>query len=62
MTDRNRTMLIWGGWIVAIIGLLIEFVGYQSPAFLSGKSVVVGSVMVLIGIIITVYARRKAPV
>ncbi len=62
MTDRNRTFLIWAGWIIAIGGLLIEFIGFQSPAFLSGKSVVVGSVMVLIGIIITAYARRKVPV
>jgi len=59
MTDRNRTILIWAGWIIAIAGLLIEFAGMQAPAFLGGKSIVVGSVMVLIGIIITAYTRRK---
>ena len=62
MTDRNRTFLIWGGWIVAIAGLLIEFAGFQWPAFLGGKSIVVGSIMVLAGIIVTAYVRRKAPV
>ncbi len=62
MTDRNRTFLVWAGWIVAIAGLLIEFAGFQWSAILGGKSIVVGSVMVLIGIIVTAYARRKAPV
>ena len=62
MTDRNRTFLIWAGWIVAIAGLLIEFAGFQWRSLLGGKSVVVGSVMVLIGLIVTAYARRKVPV
>jgi len=62
VTDRNRVFLIWAGWIVAIAGLLIEFVGFQSRAFLGGKSVVVGSVMVLAGLILSAYARRKAAV
>jgi hypothetical protein len=60
MTDRNRVFLIWAGWIVAIAGLLIEFIGFQRPAFLGGKSVLVGSVMVLVGLIVSAYARRKA--
>ena len=60
MTGGNRTFLIWAGWIIAIAGLLVEFIGFQSPPFLGGKSVVVGSVMVLTGLIISVYSRRKA--
>ena len=62
MTDRNRTYLIWAGWIVAIVGLLIEFAGLQWRWFLGGKSAGVGSVMVLIGIIVTAYVRRKVSV
>ncbi len=59
MTDRPN-LLLWAGWIVAVGGLAIEFVGYRSPSFLGGKSILVGSVAVLAGLLITVYARRKA--
>jgi hypothetical protein len=62
VTDRTRIIVIWAGWIVAIAGLLVEFAGFQWRAFLGGKSVAVGSVMVLIGLIITYYARRKATI
>ena len=62
MSGRNRTLVIWAGWIVAIAGLLIEFVGSQSRAILGGKALLVGSIVVLIGILISAFARRKASV
>ncbi|HEV2643390.1 MAG TPA: hypothetical protein VGT98_11815 [Candidatus Elarobacter sp.] len=62
MTDRNRTLLNWAGWIVAVAGLAVEFVGFQTPAMLGGKSILVGSFMVLVGILIAAFARRKASV
>ncbi len=60
MIDRKRTSLNWAGWIVAVAGLAIEFVGYQSRGFLGGKSMLIGSVLVLLGIIVAAFARRKA--
>ncbi|HEY6236894.1 MAG TPA: hypothetical protein VIW69_17465 [Candidatus Elarobacter sp.] len=62
MTDRNRTFVNWAGWIIAVGGLAIEFVGFQSPTLLGGKSLLVGSFLVLIGIVIAAFARRKASV
>ena len=62
MTDRNRVVLIWAGWIIAIAGLLIEFVGSQSRGLLGGRSLVIGSIVLLIGILISAFARRKASV
>ncbi len=59
MTNR-ADRLVWAGWIVAVAGLAIELFGYQSPTFLGGKTMIVGPVAVLAGLLITVYARRKA--
>ena len=61
MTGRNQKVLLWAGWIAGIAGLLIGFAGLQSQAFLDGKSAGVGSVIVLIGIIMISYGRRKVP-
>jgi hypothetical protein len=60
VTDRNRTIVNWAGWIVAVAGLAVEFVGFQSRALLGGKSLLIGSFMVLVGILIAAFARRKA--
>jgi hypothetical protein len=60
--DRNRTYVNWAGWIIAVAGLAIELVGYQSRSFLGGKSLLIGSVLVLIGVVIAAFARRKAAV
>jgi len=54
------TVLNWTGWIVAVAGLAIEFAGFRSPSFFAGKSILVGSVMVLIGVLVAAFARRKA--
>jgi hypothetical protein len=58
--DRNRTIVNWAGWIVAVAGLAVEFVGFQSRSLLGGKSLLIGSFMVLVGILIAAFARRKA--
>ena len=60
--DRNRTFVNWAGWIIAVAGLAIEFVGFQSRTLLGGKSLLIGSFLVLIGIVIAAFARRKASV
>ena len=60
MTGSNRTLYRRGGFAIAVVGLLIELVGFNRPAFLGGKSILVGSFVVLAGILIFVLAGRKA--
>ncbi len=62
MTGRNRSLFVWVGWIIAVAGLAVEWVGFRTPTLLGGKSILVGSIAVFAGIIITVFARRKASV